>query len=154
MRHFALLVSLLLTLALSACKPEQAAAPTGPVIPSTDLDSEWKTFVEDIAKSKRIKGKTKGIYLRFFGAMDDPTPHLKDTQNIFNRGVEPGSLLVFGSNNSRNMADLLVTALNLPGIDGKLNGSRLLFVGAREDEAQVREASAKSGVTFEFYPTN
>ncbi len=154
-RPFAiLLLSIAMLFGLSACEekvPEQAS---GIAVPSTDIDEDWKKFVKEVAQSKKIKGKTKGIYLRFFGTMDDPTPHLKDTQNMFNRGVEPGTLLVFGSNNSRNMSDLLVTALSMQYIDGKLAGSRLLFVGQREHEAAVRDASVKSGVNFEFYPTN
>lgn len=155
MRFFAiLLLSVAMLFGLSACEEQTAPQAQGIAVPTTDIDEEWKKFVEEVARSKKVKGKTKGIYLRFFGTMDDPTPHLKDTQNIFNRGVEPGSLMVFGSNNSRNMSDLLVTALSIPGIDGKLSGSRLLFVGQREHESAVKDASVKSGVSFEFYPTN
>jgi len=155
MRFLAIfLLSVGMLLGLSACSEPAVEQNQGIAVPTTDIDAEWKKFVEEVARSKRVKGKTKGIYFRFFGTMDNPTPHLKDTQNIFNRGVEPGSLLVFGSNNSRNMSDLLITALGMEGIDGKLNGSRLVFVGQKEHEAAVRDASVKSGVSFEFYPTN
>lgn len=154
-RSFAILaLSIALLFSLSGCEEKAPEQASGIAVPSTDIDEEWKKFVEEVARTKKIKGKTKGIYLRFFGTMDDPTPHLKDTQRLFNQGVEPGSLLVFGSNNSRNMSDLLVTALGMQYIDGKLAGSRLLFVGQREHEAAVRDASVKSGVSFEFYPTN
>jgi len=155
MRFFAiLLLSVAMLFGLSACEEQAPEQAPGIAVPSTDIDAEWKKFVEQVARSKNIKGKTKGVYLRFFGTMENPTPHLKDTQNIFNRGVEPGSLLVFGSNNSRNMSDLLVTSLSMQGIDGKLSGSRLVFVGQREHESAVKDASVKSGVSFEFYPTN
>jgi len=155
MRFFAiLLLSVALLFGLSACEDQAPEQAPGIAVPSTDIDAEWKKFVEEVARSKKIKGKTKGVYFRFFGTMDDPTPHLKNTQDIFNRGVEPGTLMVFGSNNSRNMSDLLVTSLSMQGIDGKLSGSRLVFVGQREHESAVKDASVKSGVSFEFYPTN
>jgi len=155
MRFFAiLLMSIAMLFGLSACEEQASPQTQGIAVPTTDIDAEWKKFVEEVARSKKIKGKTKGVYFRFFGTMDNPTPHLKDTQDIFNRGVEPGSLMVFGSNNSRNMSDLLVTAFSMQGIDGKLSGSRLVFVGQREHESAVKDASVKSGVSFEFYPTN
>jgi hypothetical protein len=155
MRLFAIvLLSIAMIFGFSACEEKAAPQTQAISVPSTDIDADWKKFVQEVARSRNVKGKTKGIYFRFFGAMEDPTPHLKDTQKIFNQGVEPGSLLVYGSNNSRNMSDLLVTALSTPGIDGKLNGSRLVFVGQREYEAVVKEAAVKSGVNFEFYPTN
>ncbi len=123
-------------------------------VPSTDLDVEWKQFVDDVARSKRIKGKTTSIYVRFLATTEDTKGHLRDTQQSFSRGVAPGTLMVFGSYNSRNMADLLVDAFNTEYIDGKLSGARLVFVGQRTDEARVKEASLKSGVTFEFYPVD
>ncbi len=123
-------------------------------IPSTDQDIEWKQFVHDVAVSKNIKGKTKNVYVRFLATTEDTKGHLRDTVQSFSRGVAPGTLMVFGSYNSRNMADLLVTAFNTDYIDGKLTGARLVFVGQRGDEAKVRAASVKSGVTFEFYPVD
>lgn len=123
-------------------------------VPSSDQDVEWKQFVDDVARSKRIMGKTKSIYVRFLATTEDTKGHLRDTQQSFKRGVEPGTLMVFGSYNSRNMADLLVDAFNTEYIDGKLTGARLVFVGQRTDEARVKAASVKSGVTFEFYPVD
>lgn len=123
-------------------------------VPSTDLDVEWKQFVDDVARSKRIKGKTKSIYVRFLATTEDTKGHLRDTQQSFSRGVAPGTLMVYGSYNSRNMADLLVDALSTEYIDGKLSGARLVFVGQRTDEPRVKAASVKSGVTFEFYPVD
>jgi hypothetical protein len=150
----ALSVSGLITASLTGCeKPVEVVVNTISV-PSTDQDSEWKKFVEDVARSKRIKGKTKGIYVRFLGTTEDTKGHLRDTVGQFTRGVEQGSLMVYGSYNSRNMADLLVEAFSTEYIDGKLNGTRLVFVGQRGDEARVRAASTKSGVAFEFYPVD
>jgi hypothetical protein len=151
------LLILLLTACLAVgtftgCKEKEADAPKGIVVPTTDIDSEWKDYVQQVAKSKFIPGKSKAVYVRFLAATEDPTPHLKDTQNIFMRNPAPGTVLVFGSNNSRNMADLLVSAFTMEGIDGKLSGSRLVFIGRREDEARVRDSTGKSGVSFEFHP--
>ena len=155
MRLLSVLFCLLLACAvLSGCKPEEAQGPAALTVPLTDQDDEWNVFIKEVAKSKRIKGKTKGIYVRFLGTTEDPSLHLKDTISIFQRGVEQGSLFVFGSYNSRNMADLLVSAFSAENIDGKLNGSRLLFIGRREDETRVRATTAKSGVGFEFFPVD
>jgi hypothetical protein len=148
-------VTLILALALVACGDKAAVSEVKTIqIPSTDQDVEWKKFVHDVAVSKNIKGKTKNVYVRFLATTEDTKGHLRDTVQSFSRGVAPGTLMVFGSYNSRNMADLLVTAFNTDYIDGKLIGARLVFVGQRGDEAKVRAASIKSGVTFEFYPVD
>jgi hypothetical protein len=147
-----LLVGLTL-MSLAGCKEEQVQVKSDVItVPSTDLDAEWKEFVNKVARSKFIKGKSKNLYVRFLGAQEDTKGHLRDTIQTFSRGVEAGNVQVFGSQNSRNMSDLLVEAFSTEYIDGKLNGSRLVFIGRRADEARVREASVKSGVTFEFYP--
>jgi hypothetical protein len=154
LRVLAILLALSCVFVISGCEKEAAVTVKTLSVPSTDQDSEWKEFVNEVAKSKRIKGKTKGIYVRFLGTTEDTKGHLRDTIQSFSRGIAPGSLLVFGSYNSRNMADLLVEAFETEYIDGKLNGARLVFVGQRADEARVKAASIKSGVTFEFYPVD
>jgi hypothetical protein len=147
------LLACLFIIVLGGCKEEQVQVKTDVItVPTTDVDADWKEFINKVARSKYIKGKTKKLYVRFLGSQEDTKGHLRDTIQTFSRGVESGMLQVFGSQNSRNMSDLLVEAFNTEYIDGKLNGSRLVFVGKREDEARVREASVKSGVTFEFYP--
>ena len=87
MRLLKLLVCLLLACVLSACE-EKVQAPEPLKVPLTDQDIEWKAYVQEVAKSNKIKGKTKGIYVRFLGTTEDPSRHLKDTINIFQRGVE------------------------------------------------------------------
>jgi hypothetical protein len=150
---FNICAALLVLLVLSACKPEETeVAVKSIVLPTTDVDADWKEFVSQVARSKFIKGKTKKLYVRFLGSQEDTKGHLRDTINIFTRGVENGTLQVFGSQNSRNMSELLVEAFNTEYIDGKLNGSRFVFIGQRQHEAAVRDAAIKSGVTFEFYP--
>jgi len=151
----AIVLTAFLALMSAGCKETVSVAEQKIIsVPSTDQDVEWKQFVDDVARSKRIKGKTKSIYVRFLATTEDTKGHLRDTQQSFSRGVAPGTLLVFGSYNSRNMADLLVDAFNTEYIDGKLTGARLVFVGQRTDEARVKAASAKSGVTLEFYPVD
>jgi hypothetical protein len=150
---FNFLAAILVMIALSACKPEATEATVKTItLPTTDVDADWKEFVNQVARSKFVKGKTKKLYVRFLGSQEDTKGHLRDTINIFTRGVENGTLQVFGSQNSRNMSELLVEAFNTEYIDGKLNGSRFVFIGSRQHEAEVREAAIKSGVTFEFYP--
>lgn len=151
----AIVLTAFLALMSAGCEEKVSVAAQKTIsVPSTDQDVEWKQFVDDVARSKRILGKTKSIYVRFLATTEDTKGHLRDTQQSFTRGVAPGTLLVFGSYNSRNMADLLVDAFNTEYIDGKLTGARLVFVGQRTDEARVRAASVKSGVTFEFYPVD
>jgi hypothetical protein len=157
-RALALLFIMLATLSLPACDKEQAqvAASAGPVVPSSDLDDDWRAFVRDVAKTKYIKGKTAGnsVYVRFLGTTEAIEGHIRDAKNQFSRPMMKNSMMVYGSYNSRNMGQILVDAFNTPGIDGNLTGSTLVFIGKREDEARVREASIKSGVTLEFFPVD
>jgi hypothetical protein len=154
LRCLVLLLVLSSVTLITGCEKEQTAQVKGIVVPTTDQDNEWKEFVNQIARSKFIKGKTKSVYVRFLGTTEDTQGHLRDTVNSFSRGVEPGVLMVYGSYNSRNMADLLVEALQTEYIDGKLNGARLVFVGQRRDEERIKTAAVKSGVIFEFYPVD
>ena len=150
---FKILAVLLVVIAFSACQSETTEATVKAItLPTTDVDADWKEFINQVARSKFVKGKTKKLYVRFLGSQEDTKGHLRDTINIFTRGVENGTLQVFGSQNSRNMSELLVEAFNTEYIDGKLNGSRFVFIGSRQHETAVREAAIKSGVTFEFYP--
>ena len=150
----ALLLALCSLFWLAGCEEKQVVQEKKLTVPVTDQDTEWKQFVNDVARSLYVKGKTKRVFVRFLGTTEDTKGHLRDMIQSFDRGVEQGNLMVYGSYNSRNMADMLVEAFSIEYIDGKLSGSRLVFVGQRRDEARVREASIKSGVTFEFYPVD
>jgi hypothetical protein len=143
---------------MSGCGKEETPVETTKTLtpPTSDRDEEWRTFVRDVAKSKYVPGKTSGgqVFVRFLGTTEAIEGHLRDTTNQFSRPMQRGSVMVYGSYNSRNMAKLLVDAFSTPGIDGNLSGSTLVFVGRRSDEKAVREASVKSGVTLEFFPVD
>ncbi len=151
LRALCLTLAVVTAFSVTSCKKEEAAVQdTSLKVPSTDRDEEWKAYVQAVAKSKRVVGKTKNTYVRFLGATEDPAPHLRDTTRIFQVGAQAGTLIVFGSQNSRNMSDLLEQSLTAEGVDGRLMGVRIVFVGRKEDEARLQAAAPKSGATLEF----
>ncbi len=144
------------SLSMTACKKEEAAPQEDKklTIPTTDQDDEWKAFVRAVAQSKYVPGKTGQVYVRFLGTTEAVDGHRRDTAAQFSRQMARGSMMVYGSYNSRNMAQILVDAFNTPGIEGNLSGSTLVFVGRRLDGEKVKEASVKSGVNLEVFPVD
>jgi hypothetical protein len=151
-----LALSVIGALSMTACKKEAAAGQEEKklTIPTTDQDEEWKAFVREVAKSKYVAGKTGQVYVRFLGTTEAIDGHRRDTVMQFSRQMARGSMMVYGSYNSRNMAQILIDAFNTPGIEGNLSGSTLVFVGQRLDGEKVKEASVKSGVTLEVFPVD
>lgn len=65
------------------------------------------------------------------------------------RGIIRGNLLAFGGPNSSRTADVIVEAFR--GVpEGTMPGVRILFIGASEDDARVREAVSPAAVDYVF----
>ena len=81
---------------------------------------------------------------------DEYTRQLDNVSGTVARGVLPGNMLVFGSPDSKRMADLVVEAFE--GVEsGSMKDVRVLFIGAAADSDRVKTAVEPAGVTYVFH---
>ncbi|MFC4728135.1 hypothetical protein [Coralloluteibacterium thermophilus] len=77
------------------------------------------------------------------------TRQLENVRTVVQRTVPQGNMLAFGSPDSSRMANLIVAAFQ-DAAPGSMNGVRLLFVGAAQDDERVAAAVEPSGVDYVF----
>lgn len=163
-RPILLSTALVAALLLAGCQPgptdngdAAAAEPAALVAPTTSGDTEWQAYLGQVI-AQNMDGITERTFNYYLPADVDPAevdgPYsrmLVDVQTALQRSVLPGNMLSFSSPNRTMIADLVVAAFSAEGIrDDALDGSRVLFIGAAEDEARVREAVVATGAEFRF----
>ncbi|HET7844366.1 MAG TPA: hypothetical protein VFL14_09465 [Xanthomonadales bacterium] len=158
-----LLVALLASLALVACKKEEQAKPAAPVaapvvtltVPTNDDREAWKAYLSQVVKANMEGRKYRRPFVYWIPGGDDEESQrqyqdqLDNVSNAVGRGIQAGSMIAFGSSNSTKMADLVVESFKYAA-PKSLKGVRVVFIGATADEQRVRDAVAPSEADFVF----
>jgi hypothetical protein len=143
-------------LLFSGCKkaeaPAQAAAPL--TAPAGTDDNAWKNYLQDVIKHNMdgVTDRVSPYYLPAQSAADYQGKYdrqLQGVQQVVQRGVLPGNMLVFGSPDSAKMADLVVAAFK-DASAGSMKNVIVLFIGKPVDKERVAAAVAPSGATYRF----
>jgi hypothetical protein len=155
---------------LPACETGEApsvapkkAAPVVLVAPKGTDDTQWQDYLKQVVQ-QNMNGVTDRVY-PYYLPVDStvPTPgdsegksqydrQLDNVSSVVARTVLPGNMLVFGSPDSKQMADLVVAAFTGAREDA-LRGSQVLFIGRTDDRDRVREAVEAAGAKFIFVDT-
>ena len=113
-------IAILLTLpllALSACKKEEAAKPAAAAAPSVTMPTDpndtaaWKNYLVGVAK-QNMEGVRQRPYMYYVPAGDTPEiqeqvdRQMSDITDVVGRGILPGNMIAFGSQDSARMADV------------------------------------------------
>ncbi|HEY0501950.1 MAG TPA: hypothetical protein VGD42_00525 [Lysobacter sp.] len=145
-----------MVMGLAACKKEEApkeAAAAPLTAPATSDENAWNAYLTDVVK--RNMGGITNTYVyvlpppesaEFQGYYDR---QLEKAQADMGRGVVENTLIAFGSPDSAKSADLAVAAFS-KAIPGKMQGVRVLFIGAPADDERVKAAVAPSGAEYKF----
>lgn len=154
-RILPLLLLALAAFTLGACdKGENKAASTAVVAPGDRNDTEgWKKYVQSVVRGYVPEGQNARFFVTFAEADQDEEKTgrvVENTRNFLLRGVAEGTLLPFASPDSALMADIVERAFANPQ-EGKLKGSKVLFIGNKAESDRVREAVAAWGADFAFH---
>jgi hypothetical protein len=166
MTRFAMFLLLLAAvLGLSACQskegegePEKKVS-TAPKLsaPTTGDDKLWKPYLQQVI-SEHMEGVTDRV-IPYYLPADNATVE-SDGRSKYDRLSEavvaavsrtvlPGNMLVFGSPDSKRMADLVLSAFSGAKADA-LKGSQVLFVGKPEDSQRIQASVEASGAKYIF----
>jgi len=166
-RKLITLSSLTLALVLSACGKKEEAAPVAEVVvvpvPTTDDSNAWKQFLGSVAAKPQYQEVVVDRTIPYFLPANSRTPdNLPDTeesspytrqmevvQPAIARTVTKGQLLVFGSPDSKGMADFIVEAF-AGAQPTAIKGSHVLFIGKSEDAERVKAVVEAAGGGFLF----
>ncbi|HHW4678012.1 MAG TPA: hypothetical protein ACQGQH_00710 [Xylella sp.] len=146
-------------LAFSACNQGtvQTATDTAssvPTAPAKDDNAAWKTYLGDVV-SHNLGNSTGSPFLYYLPPESDPDfkgsydRQLENITSALGRGVQPGTLLVFGSSASAKMADLLEAAFKKVQ-SGAMKGVHVLFIGANADNPRVQKVVQPTGAEYVF----
>lgn len=154
-----MLLAVLALPVLAACNKDEgtktAKVEAPAVAKPTDPNNEtaWNAYITD--QVKRHLDGAGSVY-----AYTLPAPNSEDYEGSFTRqldkakedvsrgGVE-GTLMAFGSADSKKSADLIEQAFAKAGTD-TMKGVRVLFIGDAADRARAEAAVKPSGAKFEF----
>lgn len=161
-------LSVLLAVAVSACgkkeeENKEAAAPAVVAVPSTDDSNAWKQYLGSVAAKPEYQEVVTDRTIPYFLPSNSKTPdNLPNTEEsspysrqmevvkpAIERTVTKGNLLVFGSPDSKTMADFIVEAFT-GAVPTALKGSHVLFIGKSEDAERVKGAVEAAGGGFLF----
>ena len=162
--HRLLLAACLSTLALTACKKEEAApvetvaAPLA--VPAGEDRAVWQAYLASVAEAN-MDGVTNAPYAYFLPSSvsadfaGESERLLERVQMDLSRGIIGGNMLMFGSpkSSATQLADLVVEGFK----DVKPNTMKdvkVVFVGNTADQERVGTAVAPGGVTYVFVPTD
>jgi hypothetical protein len=165
-RNLIALSTITLALVLSACKKEEAAPVAAPIIvavPTTDDSNAWKQFLGSVAAKPQYQEVVTDRTIPYFLPANSQTPdNLPDTEvsspysrqmevvkPAIERTVTKGQLLVFGSPDSKTMADFIVEAFTGAQATA-VKGSSVLFIGKSEDAERVKVVVEAAGGAFLF----
>ncbi|AIC13141.1 hypothetical protein LZ757_01405 [Xylella fastidiosa subsp. morus] len=144
---------------LAACGQKAAqtvadVASSVPTVPAKDDDAAWKTYLGQVV-SNHLGNSTGSPFLYYLPPASDPDfkgkydRQLENVTSALGRGVQPGTLVVFGSSASAKMADLIVAAFNKVQA-GSMKGVHVLFIGMSADNARVQKVVQPSGAEYVF----
>ncbi len=161
-------LSVLLAVAVSACgkKEEEnkdAAAPAVVTVPTTDDSNAWKQYLGSVAAKPEYQEVVTDRTIPYFLPSNSKTPdnlpnteesspysrQMEVVQPAIQRTVTKGNLLVFGSPDSKTMADFIVEAFD-GAVPTALKGSHVLFIGKSEDAERVKAVVEAAGGGFLF----
>lgn len=159
--HRPFLILLLAVLALptlSGCKQDEAPAPKAqaPAAPkpsSATDEAGWDRYITD--QVMRHKGDATSVFpytLPAPGAADFDGTFARQVDKVKEdvaRGGVDGTLMAFGSADSKKTADMIVASFDKAGND-TMKGVRVLFIGDAADRDRAEAAVKPSGAKFEF----
>lgn len=164
------LSGLAMVLALTACgkkESEEGAKPAAPVVlavPTTDDSTAWKQYLQSVVTKPEYQEVVTDRIIPYFlpvnskTADNDPSnpevssPYsrqLEVVQPAIARTVTKGQLLVFGSPDSKTMADFVVEAFT-GATPTAVKDSSILFIGKSEDAERVKAVVEAAGGNFLF----
>ncbi|WP_133479424.1 hypothetical protein [Cognatilysobacter segetis] len=154
-----LLLAVLALPVLAACKKDEGtqntqtakAAVAKPANP--DDENAWNAYITDQV-TRHLDG-SQSVYPYTL-----PSPNSEGFEDTYQRQVDKvkedvsrggveGTLMAFGSPDSKRTADMIVTAFEKAGTD-TMKGVRVLFIGDAADKDRVEAAVKPSGAKFEF----
>ncbi|MFT4248499.1 MAG: hypothetical protein QM581_10830 [Pseudomonas sp.] len=154
----ALALATMTTLALAACKKEEAPAPVAEVqvlkAPAKDDNAGWKQYLQGVV-GQNLGGISNSPFLYYLPPQSDAEfdgsyeRQLESVKTALARGVQPGNLLAFGSSASAKMADLIEAAFKDVQADS-MKGVHILFIGDAADNARVQAIVKATGAEYVF----
>jgi hypothetical protein len=154
----ALALATMTTLALAACKKEEAPAPTAAVqevkAPAKDDNAGWKQYLQTVV-GQNLGTTSNSPFLYYLPPESDAEfqgsyeRQLESVKTALSRGVQPGNMLAFGSSASAKMADLIGEAFKEVQADS-MKGVRVLYIGDAADNARVQTVVQPTGAEYIF----
>lgn len=141
--------------ALGACSeppppPDPAAsAPTNPADTAA-----WKTYVGAVVKKIVPADQSKRIFATFLenaASEELRTRTLENVKNFIGRGIAEGTLILFASPDSEQMAAFIEQAFAEPPKPDMLKGISVIFIGKSAEKDRVAAALAPWGATLTFH---
>lgn len=166
-RKLITLSAVALALILSACSKEEEEAPAAVAVvvpvPTTDDSNAWKQYLGSVAAKPQYQEVVTDRTIPYFLPANSRTPdNLPNTDEsspysrqmdvvkpAIERTVTKGQLLVFGSPDSKTMADFIVEAFT-GAQPTAVKGSSVLFIGKSEDADRVKVVVEAAGGGFLF----
>ncbi|WP_133498829.1 hypothetical protein [Cognatilysobacter terrigena] len=154
-----LLLAVLALPVLAACKKEddtQTAQSSKPAVAkpaNTTDENAWNAYIQDQV-TRHLEGATStfAYTLPMPGSegYDDAFQRATDKakEDVSRGGVE-GTLMAFGSADSKKTADMIEAAFKGVGTD-TMKGVRVMFIGDAADKDRAEAAVKPSGAKFEF----
>ena len=164
------LSTLAMVLALSACGDkasdgkDKAAAPVVLAVPASGDSDAWKLYLQSVVTKPEYQEVVTDRIIPYFlplnsqTADNDPknpqvsSPYSRQMEVVkpaIDRTVTKGQLLVFGSPDSKVMADFVVEAFT-GASPTAVKGSSVLFIGKSEDAERVKAVVEAAGGNFLF----
>ncbi|GHH58497.1 MULTISPECIES: hypothetical protein [Gammaproteobacteria] len=154
----ALALATMTTLALAACKKEEAPAPVAEVqalkAPAKDDNAGWKQYLQ-AEVGQNLGTITNSPFLYYLPPESDAEfqgsyeRQLESVKTALSRGVQPGNMLAFGSSASAKMADLIEASFKDVQADS-MKGVRVLFIGEAADNERVQAVVKPTGAEYVF----
>ena len=154
----ALLLATMTTLALAACKKEEAPAPVAevqvPKAPAKDDNAGWKQYLQTVV-GQNMGSVSNSPFLYYLPPESDTEfqgsydRQLESVKTALSRGVQPGNMLAFGSSASAKMAELIEAAFKDVQANS-MKGVRVLFIGDQGDNARVQAIVQPTGAEYVF----
>jgi hypothetical protein len=166
-RSIVIAFALVLGLVLTACgKKEEEKSTTRVVlvVPTSNDSTAWKQYLGSVAVKPEYQEVVTERTIPYFLPADSKTadndpknpeissPYSRQMDVVkpaIERTVTKGNLLVFGSPDSKTMADFIVEAF-AGAVPTALQGSHVLFIGKSEDAERVKTAVEAAGGGFLF----
>jgi hypothetical protein len=163
------LSTLAMLIVLSACGKQESEAenagaePVAVSVPTTDDSNAWKMYLGSVAAKPEYQAVVTERTIPYFLPANSKTPdnqenteasspytrQMEVVQPAIERTVTKGQLMVFGSPDSKAMADFIVEAF-AGASPVAVKGSSVLFIGKSEDAERVKAVVEASGGNFLF----